>query len=408
MTRRCVVVIAVVALAASRGPAAAQAKGASAVQKASALEVPKAVAPETVRLGPAFTLSQALAKPDSTVVVAPDGTKATVAEIKRLREEHARKVALRKTTRQALTGGVAKVPSPSGLAKVRAHQSAVAQEIAVGAQLRSTQAGGGESARSKLLVAGAGKKSSAIPESGIWTVNGKGQGFLVTPGATLTLEGWAFGETMGQVNVLGQFPSGAAALRIVDWHNGVVSALLPAGIRGVADHDVTVQLITREGKVFLLRSGKFVASREDVTVTQGIPRLVTLRAEPVWQAGLDDSGHLLRVLTYDNMGNPPCLPPGRDVLTVRDPGRGFVVTGISAHWGRTDTGDGDGYGNPGNHMFAPGYGFGDWNGDSIDVKWGVWRSHESPSIWLADPSISCRSEYQIAVTLSGPAGVSPF
>jgi hypothetical protein len=386
-------------------PVAAQVGGATALQKASSTNLRRVAPPETLRLGPTLTLTQALTRPDATIVVAPDGTKATVGEIKRLRDEHARKSALLKTTKPPLTGGIARTASATGLAKVKAQSAAISAEMAAGARIRAAQTGG--ASRSRLLGAGMGVKTSALPGKGIWSVNGKSLGFLVSPGATLGIEGWAFGDTVGQVNVLGQFPSGAAGLRIVDWHDGVVSALLPAGMRGVPDHDVTIQLITREGKIYLLRGGKFVASREDVTLTQGISRVVTLRAEPRWTAALDDTGSVDRAIYY-GLGNLPCLPPGRDLLTVRDPGRGFVVTGISAHWGRTDTGDGDGNGNPGNHMFAPGYAFGDWNGDTIEVKWGVWRSHTSPSIWLADPDVWCRSDYQIAVTLSGPAGVSPF
>ena len=114
-----------------------------------------------------------------------------------------------------------------------------------------------------------------------------------------------------------------------------------------------------------------------------------------------------------------CPAPGQDTLIGPDrPGhpksilsaRGFALVGLNASWGRTDSGDGDGWGGAGSRTYFPGYGFSDWKGlyqEAIQVRWGVWRSHSSPKILLPGNDF-CASSYQIEVVLFGAAGVAPF
>ncbi len=94
-----------------------------------------------------------------------------------------------------------------------------------------------------------------------------------------------------------------------------------------------------------------------------------------------------------------------------DAGRGFVVTGLGAHFGRTDSGEGDQWGDAGSRTFLPGYGFSNWygeKGNKIDLHWGTWRSHSSSSFGgLSGPYDWCVSSYQIEVSVQGPLGV-PF
>jgi hypothetical protein len=236
-------------------------------------------------------------------------------------------------------------------------------------------------------------------------VNGKTTGFVVTPGAYLTVAGVDLGDTMGQVNLIGNFPGGAAALRVVEWKAGSVYALLPGGLRGAPDQTVTLQLVTAAQKTYRKDGGNFVATREDTTATTNIPRFLKFQSSPGWGGGMDESGKVYRGSSGD--GGINCPSPGSDTVTLLDPGKGFVVTGLNGGWGRMDSGDGADGGGDGSRTYTPGYGFGDWNGNSIAIRWGVWRSHTSPTLQVAAFD-QCLSSYTISVTLSGPAGVSPF
>ncbi len=121
---------------------------------------------------------------------------------------------------------------------------------------------------------------------------------------------------------------------------------------------------------------------------------------------MDDNGQVSR---YDQGESITCKAVGADTLKVIDTGKGFVVTGLNAVWtGRTDAGDGDLIGADGSRTFTPGYGLGDWNGASIPIRWGVWRSHTSPVFTQTPAFDNCMSSYALTVNLQGPAGVSPF
>lgn len=350
---------------------------------------------QTLRVTPGLTPEQVLARPDSTILIGPDGRQTTVGDFRRLLQKREQGAAAMKQ-RPRLTGQVVS-RSPSAAARVRAHQQWVALEIATATQIRSARG----SSRSNL-ESSVGTKASAAIQPGVWKVNGKPQGFIVMPAGTVVIEGFGFGEGMGQVNVFGQFATGAAVLRIVEWHNDLVVALFPEGLRGFVDHDVRLQLVTRDGKIYFLNGGTFVATREEITVVENLARLVRFRSSPNWPVDFD--GGVSRMNSYHTL---TCAQPGVDTLTIPDPGRGFIVTGLSASWGRMDSGDGDRYGDPGSRAFFPGYGLGNWNGDTIDVHWGVWREHSSP-IYVAPGHDTCLSQYSIAVTLWGPVGVSPF
>jgi hypothetical protein len=307
-----------------------------------------------------------------------------------------------------LSGGLGQSRSERALSRVRLVMDATAHESSLAASLRTRR--GVEAARSPAGATG-GLQShlethslTAAPTDGIGAVNGKSHGFVVSPGGYLTILGHGFGDTVGQANVIGQFPGGSEALRVVDWRADEVYTLLPPGLRGVVDQPVAIQLITRAGKTYRIDRGQFVAAREDITLTTQITRVVRFQSAPNWTATLSDDGRVGRWAGAESMN---CANPGTDILTTVDPGRGFVVTGLTARWGRSDSGNGDMDGDDGSRTFFPGYGFGAWQGDSISASWGVWRSHTSPYFMLSAYDL-CESDYQIAVILTGPAGVAPF
>ncbi len=292
------------------------------------------------------------------------------------------------------TGGTAKVIYPPGAAKAR-ETASIRASINAGAVSTHTSPG---TVRLNPL--------NRAP--GIEGVNGQAGAFTVTPGSHLTISGWEMGDTLGQVNLIGTFPGGAAPLTVVNWTAGTITANLPNGpnVRGVLDQAVTLQVVTGARRTYV-HAGNFLAAREEITVTTNIPRFVRLQAGGTWgdYVGMAPSGAVWR----EELGRSiTCKATGADTLTVLDPGRGFVVTSLAASWGRTDAGDGDQGGRDGSRTYTPGYDFGEWRGASIPVRWGVWRSHSSPTASGMPPDDVCLSWYQISVTVSGPAGVSPF
>ncbi len=293
-----------------------------------------------------------------------------------------------------ITGGTGKVSYGPGTAKAR-ESAALLSSINGEAQGSHTTIG---TARSNPLTRAAG----------IETVNGKVKGFVVTPGAHLAISGYELGDGMGQANLIGTFtPSGVAPLTIVDWKTGSIDVLLPTGLTGVLDQAVTLQVITAARRTYTHAGGGFVATRADTTVTTNIPHFMKFQSGPSWSATMDPNGNVNR---SDDGERIDCRATGADTLTMIDPGKGFVVTGLNANWtGRTDSGQGDSNGDEGGRTFSPGYGFGDWNGASIPVRWGVWREHSSTQgIYGGMSADSCKSSYQITVNLNGPVGVSPF
>lgn len=341
-----------------------------------------------------LTLEQALAKPDGTVLVGRDGKDVSVAQLRKLSLHRQQALGRSKTPRAFLVpASVGKTKSPTGLSRVAEGGHEVAAAVAAANALRT----------SRLASVGPNRAKIVRPQPGIWEVNGRPKNFVLSPGKPVTLTGLGFGGTMGQANAIGQFPGGALSLRVVDWHDDQVDAMVAPDVTGVPDQPVVVQIVTGAGKVFKLDGGRFYASRQEITLTTGIPRMVRLAAGGP-PTTMSDNGDVFRMSSGDSIN---CFAAGADTLTTVDPGRGFVVTGLSATWGRTDSGDGDYMGDAGSRTFSPGYGFGDWSGDSIRVSWGVWRSHSSPYGMLSGYD-ECTSEYQIAVTVSGPAGVRPF
>jgi hypothetical protein len=334
-----------------------------------------------------LTMQQALAKPDATELVHPDGRRTTVGE---LRKRVKARELLRTTKPKALlTGGSLKTAYLRGATQSKGVVEVAQRDSAAALALRTPK---NEHAKARH------------PIVGIENVNGKGRGFVLSPGGNVTIIGGQLGDTIGQVNAIGQFAGGAAPLRVVDWRADEIQALFPPGLRGVLDHDVTLQVITSAGKTFRLDGGKFVAAREDIVATTNILRMVRFQSAPNWPAQLRDDGWVSRNEWGDSFS---CRAPSTDRITVVDPGRGFYITNLQLSWGRSDTGDGSSHGDAGGRYFQPGYGVGGWDGDSIDIHWGVWKDHESPDFLLSG-SDDCQSDYGLAVVLTGPAGVSPF
>jgi hypothetical protein len=249
---------------------------------------------------------------------------------------------------------------------------------------------------------------------GVWFVNNKEKNFTLTPGGYVTIVGKGFGDDVGKVSmfVLAQGGTLEIAFPVSEWHDREVYAFVPAGIRGIADQSTRLQVRTRSGTPYSLDTGTFYATREEITVNTGLGRVVQFSPSPSWDAALADNGRV------DRSGEYCPKQAGADRLYFKPQANGFVVSSIAWWTGRQDTGDGDGYGNDGRRSFVPGYSFGEWGTGPIGVgrdrsaqvptlslNWGVWCSYSYRSGFSSNET---ESNYQIEVSLVGPAGLRPF
>ena len=85
------------------------------------------------------------------------------------------------------------------------------------------------------------------------------------PGALVALVGECFGERLGRIELIGQFPSGRLALAARSWDNNTIEMAIPP-VRGAPDHIVAVTVITAEGKASAAVRARFIATRERVEV----------------------------------------------------------------------------------------------------------------------------------------------
>jgi hypothetical protein len=322
-----------------------------------------------------------------------------------------------------------------------AHQKSVQQEPTTAAQhavLTAPAAGSASpspaTASMRMASVPAGTRLLPAPRSkvdtpagmlntppGVWFVNDKDTGFRLTPGGNVTIFGKGFGDSAGTLNA--QMQSGAKlAYRVSSWNDREIHATLPANIRGVPDQPAGVQVSTRDGKSYTLDGGKFYATREEITLNTNLGQVIQFAGAAHWNGTLADNGRVDREERGSNE-HPyfDCKSPGVDYLYFKPLLNGFVVSGIGGWFGRTDSGDGDGFGSDGNRVFTPGYSFGDWTTGSIavardhsvqvpmiPVNWGVWRSHSGQTLTQYGRPDECSSNYQVEVSLIGPAGMKPY
>jgi hypothetical protein len=286
--------------------------------------------------------------------------------------------------------------------------------------LAASNAGFGPARPSLSTRTRANPADARLPD-GIWSVNGKQSDFVMTPGAHLTISGRLFGDTQGEVFLFPLAKGARLQFQVVDWHDGEIYALLPAGVRDLPDQTAKLQVITRAGKTWLL-DGRFYASREEIFLTTNLDQVIELHYSPNWTATITSGGDVERSDHGANAANKgECISPGTDQLYFKPLPNDFEVSGISVWFGRTDTGEGDIDGKPGNRVFYPRYALGNWTTgdlavsrlhsmkvDVLPVNWGVWRSFSSDKVNFNTSGNECQSNYRINVNVVGPAGVAPF
>ncbi len=315
------------------------------------------------------------------------------------------------TAPPASMGKKENMPSPRRAEIIAQHLKPREQENALAEQSRSVAHAQMKPTGASGLPARVGIESHSTwrkaDEPGILMVNRKTRDFLVTPGGYLTIVGNAFGEKIGQVNLIGRFPGGKAALQVAGWRDDEIYALLPEGLRGAPDHAAVLQVITRDAKAYRKDAARFVAAREEITLTVGIDRVLEFKSiGEVWPTQMSADGKVSRLVRWQLQD---CSRrTGTDRVKFRLPA-GWQASAIGIEHGRTDTGDRDQEGKPGSRAFFPRYAIVNWDpDDTVHIDWGIWRSRNTAlggSSFLGD---SCYSDYRLSVAVVGPAGVSPF
>jgi len=269
--------------------------------------------------------------------------------------------------------------------------------------------------------------------SGIWFINNKESGFLVTPNGYVTIQGKGFGATPGQVKLLvtALYGPDSPAFQVIDWHDDEIFASLPRVI-DIADQTATVQVVTNSGASYQLGGGAFHAARDEYYWDDGLDQFIQIRSNANWAISrwAADGG----VVRYDTGDSIDCKAPGTDYLyvtiTKQFQQAGYVLSGISATFGRTDSGDGDIGGDAGDRVFTPGYSLGEWTRgslvgpvqvaqaiargestqtDMMPVSWGVWRTHSAkkPPFEVLSDLTDSGEDLLLNIVLSGNFSSTP-
>jgi hypothetical protein len=364
----------------------------------------------TVRVNASTTLQELLALPNTTTVISSDGTQKTTVGALRAAvqfQQQQLRVALRK--QKILTGNRVSVSSQIGQRSLTALATLISQENS-----------NAQSAHASLREETSAIQRATNPKPGIFSVNGKSSGFIFSPGNFVTIKGAGLGNSSltrnkGAVGIISSaFAGGFLRLNVQAWRDDEIDAQLPSGIRGVPDTAVAVQVTTANGQTYLHSGGTFYATREAIPVTTNLNNIIQIQFDNRWIPSYDPStASVERYAGLTAQGS--CPAPGLDQLTYADPGKGFVVSGLNYLWGPTDSGTYNLDGHSITATFTPGYAVGNSFTNNVPISWGVTRWHYAPVhtcilFFCSDVGSpdDCWSQYQVAVTLTGPAGVVPF
>jgi hypothetical protein len=380
-------------------------------------------------------MQEILRRPENEVIALPHGQPVLVGSLKQTLARNVHVIGVPHPQRMKLLNAQLNV-------RQQVNRDAAAAHAALAAQLGSqppaaaTPAGGGAAratapaeppfldatgndARFAAAMRARDGRLPIMPQlrAGVWGVNQHSSGFVLTPGSNLTLTGNGFGVAPssapamthlpgrvlppGHVRALSPgFPNGALALVVNGWSPQEISASVPGGLRSIADlSGVVLEVTTPDGHVYRSNPGSFYAAREEIPVpiayfnptSDPYNPLLDFSASPNWPGiKLASDGTVSRQNSQDD--DFDCPKPGEDAFTfiTTDLGNGFEVSGVTLRVAApVTTGDGDGIGNAGDHVFFPGYGIVGWyqhQGNSganywaVGVNWGVWRWHRSPNV----------------------------
>jgi hypothetical protein len=260
---------------------------------------------------------------------------------------------------------------------------------------------------------------------GIAIVNGHSKGVQFTPGGLYTVIGSGFGGTVGSVDLVGpHLPGGRLALQVTQWGERQLQAQLPEPVTGIEDQPVALRVTTRTGTLFTM-DVQFFATRQPITLSGTELDLsqafeLTLGNSNDWSETLTDSGRITRTKSGQSID---CPSIGKDSLRTKfPPGWALVEVAVSSWLPTQGNPNKDFYGQDGDTVVSGSYSItqipAGLTNQTFDVHWGVLRSHSTNGLSLIPKftgndfgwsgNDGCVSDYEVELTLVGPAGMRPF
>lgn len=266
----------------------------------------------------------------------------------------------------------------------------------------------------------------ATTPPGIAIVNGHSNGVKITPGGLYTIIGSGFGGTVGAVDLVGpHLPGGRLGLQVTQWGDRQLQAQLPEPISGIVDQPVTLRVTTRTGTLYT-KDVQFYATRQPITLSGTDLDLnqafdLNLGAPNDWPRTLTIEGGVTRTKSGDNIN---CPSIGKDTLRTKFPqGWALVEVAITSWLPTQNNPNQDFFGAGGDVVVSGSYNItqipAGLTNELFEVNWGVLRSHSTNGFNLLPRTFQgndfqwsgndgCVSQYEVEVTLVGPAGTRPF
>jgi hypothetical protein len=159
---------------------------------------------------------------------------------------------------------------------------------------------------------------------------------------------------------------------------------------------------------------QFYATRQPITLSGydldlGQAFEMSLGAPNDWDQTLTGHGEITRAKGGNNIG---CPNVGKDTLRAKlPPGWALVEVAISSWLPAQGNSDKDLYGGSGDTVVTGGYTLIPRSSQTFDVQWGVLRTHSTSfhgNDFGWNGNDGCLSDYNIDLTVVGPAGLRPF
>ncbi len=259
---------------------------------------------------------------------------------------------------------------------------------------------------------------------GIAIVNGHSKGVQFTPGGLYTVVGSGFGATVGALDLVSpHLPGGRLALQVTQWGERQLQAQLPEPVSGIADQPVTLRVTTRTGTL-LTMDVQFYATRQPITLSGNeldLSQAFELNlGNPNDWSGTLNGGTITRSKSGNNID---CPSVGKDSLRTKfPPGWALVEVAVSSWLPTQSNPNKDFFDQDGDTVVSGGYSItqipAGLTNQTFEVRWGVLRSHSTKGLSLIPKftgndfgwtgNDGCVSNYDVEVTLVGPAGIRPF
>ena len=280
---------------------------------------------------------------------------------------------------------------------------------------------------------GAGYRDIDRFQPGLHGVSGAGTShYVFTPGGGYSFIGAGFGTGTGQVRLINRhLPGGHLDFVVKAWTDDTVTAFLPEDISGIpdlpvlsthaeangsytssqTDDPVALQLITQSGQIFTLDRhvsffGVRVSQHFDPTAFP-VDVFDYTSLDRQWATAIQTDGRIYR---GENGSDLNCPNPGRDILSVRLK-NGWAVTGFSvtATTPVTSNSSKNVYGDDGDTIYtgAP-YTIAAASPATVEIDWGVLRSHRGHHSGFSYPPDECDSGYDVSFDAVGPVGTTPY